>query len=172
MPLPPLCAAPADTAAMGHLPVILSFLDRIGIPHRFDTIASDSFVPGMLVHNGALVIDLDKMRYPGDALHEAGHIAVTSSAQRPTLCDISGDGEEIAAVLWSFAAARACGVPLAAVFHPDGYKGDASWIMEMFEAENYIGLPLLEWMNLTADKQRAATLGVPPFPHMLRWLRE
>ncbi len=155
-----------------HVPAILTFLNGIGIKTRFQKIETKTFVPGLLIENGVLLIDREKLLYPGDLLHEAGHIAVVPSAERDTLSDVTGDGNEIVAILWSYAAIKAIGLPEELVFHEEGYKGDSKWLIESFESENYIGLPLLEWMGFTADKQKAKLLGVPAFPHMLRWLRE
>jgi hypothetical protein len=36
----------------------------------------------------------------------------------------------------------------------------------------YFGVPALQWIGLTAEPRRARELGVPPFPHMLKWLRD
>lgn len=155
-----------------HVPVMLSFLEEIGIRTRKEKIEIKTFVPGLTIQNGVLLIDEEKMLYPGDILHEAGHIAVTPAANRSSLTDVTGDGEEIAAILWSFAASKKMGVPLEITFHPDGYKGDSDWLIDLFTNKNYLGLPLLEWMGFTAAEKKAAELGVAPFPHMLRWLRE
>jgi hypothetical protein len=155
-----------------YFPVILSFLDEIGIKTRMEKIESQTFVPGLIIENGVLIIDKEKMFYPGDLLHEAGHIAVVPEAERSALNEVKGDGQEIAAIIWSVAAAKKIDVPFEILFHPDGYKGQSDWLIETFENGTYIGLPLLEWMGFTAGEKKAAELGVPAFPHMLRWLRE
>ena len=56
-------------------------------------------------------------------------------------------------------------------FHENGYKGDGAWLAETFDRGNYVGLPLLQWMGLTWDEQRAAEHDAEPYPHMVRWLR-
>jgi len=155
-----------------YFPVMLSFLEKIGIPTRMEKIDTTTFVPGLQIENGVLVIDMEKMLYPGDVLHEAGHIAVTPKDQRSSLSDVSGDGNEIAAIVWSYAAAKEIGVPEEILFHPHGYKDQSDWLIEEYNSGNYIGLPLLEWMGFTAAPKKAAELNVPPYPHMLRWLRE
>jgi hypothetical protein len=162
----------AVSKGMEYVPVILNFFREIGIPARMEKIDSKTFVPGLIIRNGELIIDKEKMLYPGDMLHEAGHIAVTPEAKRSALSEVSGDGEEIAAILWSFAAAKKIGVPLEILFHADGYKGDSDWLIENFQNKKYIGLPLLEWMGFTASEKKAAELNVPPFPHMIQWLRK
>src|SRR6218665_1336524 len=90
---------------------ILAFLDEIGIPVSQGTTRADSFLPGIEIRDGGLVIDPAQHFYPGDLLHEAGHIACTDPANRPTLCNVESDpGEEMAAIAWSYAAARAIGI--------------------------------------------------------------
>ena len=90
---------------------ILAFLDRIGIPVIRETAPDGAVLSDMAVRDGALVVDLESLRYPGDMLHEAGHIAVTDPALRPTLGEVSSDpAEEMAAIAWSYAAALNAGI--------------------------------------------------------------
>ena len=81
-------------------------------------------------------------------------------------------GDEICAMLWSYAAIKVLNLPEEIVFHAGGYRGHSSWLVDHFrEKQNYIGLPLLEWMGMTAGPEKAKMLGVPPYPHMIHWLR-
>ena len=151
---------------------IIAFLDRIGIPVACDTIPGDSFLPAMAIRDGALVVDLERLTCPGDLLHEAGHIAVTDPALRPTLSEVSSDGgEEMAAIAWSYAAAVKVGIDPRVVFHDHGYKGGGAHLAAQFAAGNYLALPLLQWFGMALDDQRAAAAGVAPYPQMQRWLR-
>ena len=133
---------------------IFSFLNEIGIDITIGKIKEKTFLPGILISKGKLIVDMDKLSYPGDLLHEAGHIAVTPKAERQYLnANVSQnlsnkEGEEIAAILWSYAAARYIDIPDEVVFHEKGYKGDSSWLMAQFTNKNYVGLPLLQWMGL------------------------
>ena len=166
-------AAPAiGPAALAHLPAMRAFLAEIGIPTQEVALNDDTFLPGILIKNGGLLIDPAKLLYPGDLLHEAGHLAVTPAAERAQLFGnvMAGkpeqqgtDGDEIVAMLWSYAAAQAIGVPPEIVFHPAGYHGSSQWILDNFQQKNYTGLPLLVWMGLTTTDG---------FPTMTRWLRE
>lgn len=148
---------------------ILQFLCSINIPVVEETLPADTFLPGLTVRGSNVIMDPEKLKYPGDLLHEAGHIAVTEADMRPLIgTDALTEewptaGEEIVAMLWSFAACRHIGLELEVVFHPDGYKGGADWLIDEFNNERYLGLPLLDWMGLctTAD-----------FPKMNRWLRQ
>lgn len=119
-------------------------------------------------------MDPKRMKYAGDLLHEAGHIAVTTEEYRPLIGTESmdplwpTDGDELAAVLWSYAALKHLDLKPEVVFHPHGYKNQSEWLIEQFESENYIALPLLEWMGFCFSSEKD---GVAPFPHMIKWLR-
>jgi hypothetical protein len=149
------------------------FLIEIGIAVRSAELGGKTFLPGMRVERGVLVVDESRLTYPGDLLHEAGHLAVLSSEQRQTAGPEMGDdgGFEMAATAWSYAAALHIGIELALVFHPDGYRGNSQAIMENFAAGRYIGVPVLDWLGMTAAPKRALELGVPAYPKMLKWLR-
>lgn len=155
---------------------IRTFLESIGIPVKNKKLDCHCFLPGLIIEKGTIYCDPDKAYYPGDILHEAGHIAVTSPEIRETIGtpqmppEWPSDGDEITAMLWSFAAANHIGIPLEVVFHPDGYKGDSDWIIEQLTNGIYIGLPLLEWFGL-CHSEKNATETSPAFPHMLQWTR-
>jgi hypothetical protein len=141
---------------------IAGFLAGIGIPVRPES-AGDGLLPGLTVCDGGIVANPGRLTYPGDLLHEAGHIAVTDPAYRPRLCDVSEDpGEEMAAIAWSWAAAAELGLDPAIVFHPDGYRGGSATIIECFSSGRWFGVPLLACWGMTEE----AT-----FPRMIRWLR-
>ncbi|MEG3089682.1 hypothetical protein [Sphingomonas sp. PB4P5] len=151
---------------------ISAFLDRIGIPVVLEAIPGDTFLPAMAIRNGALIVDLARLTHPGDLLHEAGHIAVTDPALRPTLSEVSSDGgEEMAAIAWSYAAALAIGIDPRIVFHDHGYAGGGAHLAEQFAAGHYLAVPLLQWFGMARDATTAAADGVAAFPQMIRWLR-
>lgn len=135
---------------------IYSFLDKIGIAYEETKIDGKSFMPGMCITNGKLIIDPKALKYPGDLLHEVGHIAVAPPHRRS---EMNGDiatenaGEEIAALLWSYMAAREAGIPPEVVFHRDGYKGDSDWLVTNFKNKTFIGFPLLNWMKIVEKKE-------------------
>jgi hypothetical protein len=151
---------------------ILAFLSEIGIPVTQGVIAGDSFLPGIAVRDGGLVIDPTRSFYPGDLLHEAGHIACTDPADRPTLCDVESDpGEEMAAIAWSYAAARAIGIETRTLFHADGYQGGSAALADAFDSGTGPGPPMLQYYGMTAEAHQAERLGRPAYPQMARWLR-
>ena len=137
---------------------------------RAATLDEPTFLPGLSIEAGALLID-EALKYPGDILHEAGHIAVTDPAGLGQAAVSADPGEEMAAIAWSYAAARKLDLDPAILFHSDGYKGGASALHENFNAGRYIGVPLLQWFGMTVEPKNAAERGVAPFPHMLRWVR-
>lgn len=152
---------------------IYAFLEKIGIEVIEATIPDATFLPGILIRQGKLIIDRDKLAYPGDVLHEAGHIAVTIPSERPCLDGNITEGrpdkqgDELAVILWTYAACQHISIPPEIVFHTQGYKGDSEWLLEGFKNKQYIGLPLLIWMGMTQDE--AAPEG--GFPKMTTWLR-
>lgn len=147
---------------------IVAFLRRIGIAVEAAALPDDGFLPAIAVRNGVLRYDPDRLAYPGDLLHEAGHIAVTDPAIRPTVSEFDSDGgDEMAAIAWSYAAARAAGIDSATLFHDHGYKGEGAWLADLFDGGGNIGVPMLQYYGLAArpgDKD-------PPFPAMKQWLR-
>lgn len=151
---------------------IVTFLEQIGIPVETDSVPDESLLPAMTIRDGTLVFDPARLEWPGDLLHEAGHIAVTDPALRPTLSDVSSSGaEEMAAICWSYAAAVEIGLDPAIVFHEHGYKGGGPWLVETFASGRYIGLPMLHYLGMVADPNRVEDRGVPLYPQMKRWLR-
>jgi hypothetical protein len=151
---------------------ILAFLDRIGIPVALEQVAGETALPAMTVRDGTLVIDPARLAWPGDLLHEAGHIAVTDTAQRAALSDVSSDpAEEMAAIAWSYAAALAAGIDPRLVFHDHGYRGGGGYLADNFAAGCYVGTPMLEYWGMAVPKRDVEACGVAPYPHMLRWLR-
>lgn len=151
-----------------HLNKIEAFIREIGIDIHRLTLSQDTFLPGILIEQGKLLVDQEKLLYPGDLLHEAGHIAVTPPVERPllggnvTVNNPQKEGDEIAVLLWTYAACRQIDLAPSVVFHPMGYKGQSDWLIERFEQKKYIGLPLLVWMQMTTADE---------FPIMQHWMR-
>lgn len=152
---------------------IVQFLSEIGIPVRAGELPPETFLPGIFIENGGLVIDEARLTYPGDLLHEAGHLAVMSPQERgganATMSD--NGGFEMAAVAWSYAAALHIGLDPVVVFHEGGYRGGSQAILENFGAGRYFGVPVLEWMEMTVGAKPGMEPPVAAYPKMLRWLR-
>lgn len=156
---------------------VLQFLEEIGI-EVIEKQFESSFLPGLDLGSNCIYIDYDNLLYPGDILHEAGHLAVTTCQERKLVGtdQISSEwptqGDEIAAILWSYAALHHLQLPLEFVFHPNGYKNASKWYISNFSSGNYIGLPLLEWMGLCLGNEKAEKEKKSPFPAMQKWLRD
>ncbi len=148
------------------------FLEEIGIVLREGEIPETTFLPGVSIENGEVVYSKSKLLYPGDILHEAGHIAVTDSSKRDS---ISGNvaevnsgkaAEEQAVLLWTWAAIQKTGIPPEVVFHPAGYKNASSSLIDNFQEGEFEGLDLLVWMKMTKNPGERGG-----FPQMTNWLR-
>jgi hypothetical protein len=156
---------------------IADFLTGIGIPVEAAELPGECFLPGIAPERGRLLVDEERLEFPGDLLHEAGHIACMPAAARESqhgTVDVPGvDMRQLewAAIPWSYAAALAIGIDPAVVFHSGGYNGRAEALLGTFAAGGMLGVHLLDEAGMTASASRAAALGVEPFPHMLRWLR-
>src|SRR5919202_4911006 len=98
----------------------------------------DSFLPGLVLDRGGLLVDEARLLYPGDLLHEAGHVAVAPAWARPSMTgsiDVPGldtSNLEWAAIPWSYAAALAIEIDPALVFHGGGYRGHSEGLLATF----------------------------------------
>jgi hypothetical protein len=157
---------------------IVRFLARIGIGVATAELGDDTFLPGILIERGRMLVDPRRLRYPGDLLHEAGHLAVLAPAVRASFGDGTAGPQidmaklEVMAIAWSYAAALELDLDPAVVLHDDGYRGQAEALRRTFALGVYFGIDDLEAAGMTLGLRRAAQLGVAPYPHMLRWLRE
>jgi hypothetical protein len=150
---------------------ILDFLDSIGISVGTGE-AGDSAINGMTVWGDVIILDPAIPAWPGDLLHEAGHISMTEPSLRGDQEAASHDpAEEMGAMAWSAAAAVHLGFELETVFHPDGYRGQSLELIDSFRSGRMIGMPFLAWLGMTAEPHRAAEQGIPAYPVMQRWLR-
>jgi hypothetical protein len=161
-----------------NLNKVILFLQSIGLSIQYADIETDCFLPGISIENGGLIIDKQKLKYPGDILHEAGHLAVVPAAERITLNehDIAlrpqREAEEMMAIAWSYAVCVHLGINARFVFHDDGYKGGGSSLAENFENKQYFGVPMLQWVGMTLEEKNAIEQGKPAYPAMLYWLRK
>ena len=56
------------------------FLASIGLKTAPVVLAETGFLDGLMISHGVLLIDEGRLAYPGDLLHEAGHLAPSRSA--------------------------------------------------------------------------------------------
>lgn len=152
---------------------LAAFVRGVGIEVRAATLSEPTFLPGLDIEYGALLIDEERLSHPGDILHEAGHIAVAEPSQRKERRLSRDGGDENAAIAWSYAAVRHLGLDPALVFHEAGYHGWSKAFVENFDAGRYVGVPLLQAYDMAVEPpRRGRPVGdAVPFPHMLRWMR-
>jgi hypothetical protein len=148
---------------------IVNFLIKIGIEVTKTPLQRQTFLPGVSVDHGAILIDETKLLYPGDLLHEAGHLAVMPAQQRKQAQDNVSKkaSEEMMAIAWSYAALIHLGLEPSVVFHEGRYRGWSEALIENFTQGRYIGVPMLQWIGLTVDEKRAKETGDPD---MMNWL--
>ncbi|HEV2705846.1 MAG TPA: hypothetical protein VGV59_07960 [Pyrinomonadaceae bacterium] len=129
-------------------------------------------MPGIEPRGGTLFVNETKLKYPGDLLHEAGHLAIVPSERRNGLTGNVGQKayEEMSAIAWSYAAAVHLDLHRAVVFHREGYRGGSQSLIENFSSGHDIGVATLEWLGLTCEAKTARTKGVEPYPQMLKWM--
>jgi hypothetical protein len=150
----------------------VTFLKTIGIDVEFTQIDEPCFLPGFMLANAKVLVDREKMLYPGDLLHEAAHLAVVPAADRPSLLAASimqrkdREAEEMMAIAWSYAACVHLDIDPYFVFHADGYNGGGKDIADNFKEGRYFGVPMLQWTGMAAAGNAA-----PAYPAMLCWLR-
>lgn len=128
---------PLQDAALARR--IIGFLRGIGLAVEEAEVPEGSFLPGVRIAQGRLRVDLARLRWPGDLLHEAGHLAVVPAALRPAMDDALQElpavlhGGEIEATAWAWAAMCHLGLPSAVLFHDGGYHGRAAGLRTTFE---------------------------------------
>ncbi len=112
-----------------------------------------------------ILVDPERLAYPGDLLHEAGHVALERPSARACLSQEvlarrpPAQSEELGVLLWTSLAAKEIGLPSDVVFHAGGYRGESAWIAQQLESPAPIGLPLLVWMGV-AERDATGTVRV------------
>ncbi|MES2521027.1 MAG: hypothetical protein V4585_23145 [Bacteroidota bacterium] len=155
---------------------IADFIQKIGIPISFCQIEEQTFLPGLMIEKGTLLIDKKQLKYIGDTLHEAGHIALMTPEERKCLqgsLENQADAPaiEMAAIAWSYAACLEIGIDPSLVFHSEGYKGDGENILQNFNNGQYFGVPILEWLEMTERVTNTQQKDTHSYPKMVSWMR-
>ena len=157
---------------------ITAFLASIDIALTEGEIPTAALLPGVAIVSGRLVVDRDRLTWPGDLLHEAGHIAVMPAALRGTLGGTLADDPEVPhagepeATAWAWAALMAIGLKSEVLFHAGGYQGRSPGLAFTFSVGGYPGAAGLIAAGLALSTADAARRGEQSYPHMVRWLRE
>lgn len=152
-----------------------AFLGTIGVDMRAGAVDVPTLFPGSLIERGSLTVDESKLLAPGDALHEAAHIALAPPERRGAdlaFLDDADGGEELTTIAWCWAALLEIDVAPEDIYHGTAYpRGDSAMIIENARRGTYIGFPLLQAWGMAFDQPNARLRGVEPFPHMVCWLR-
>jgi hypothetical protein len=157
---------------------LAGFLNGIGLEVIRGKTKGETFLPGIEVKDGRLIVDEPHLLYPGDLLHEAGHLAVLPPKLRSRL---NGDLMEtvmdtalleVAAIAWSYAACLHLEIDPRVVFHPAGYKGKADALLMGFNCGVYPGANQLQAAGMALQRGQTDGPGRQPYPKMLKWLRE
>jgi len=165
-------------SAIDPLAAIVAFLESIGMAVEARSLGPDTFLPGVTIEQGAVLYDPERLEWPGDLLHEAGHIAVAPPHLRPSLSDrippelLGPHAGEPEATAWAFAATVAIGLPVEVLFHGGGYHGRSAGLAFTYSHGVYPGLAGLAACGMALGPAHAAQAGASPFPAMVRWLRE
>ena len=150
---------------------LAAFVRGIGIEAVPASLPDSTFLPGLDVRYGVLLIDDARLAYPGDILHEAGHVAVCDPAERKQEKLTPNLGDEIAAIAWSYAALRFLDLNPAVVFHEGGYQRGSRPFIENISTGRYVGVLLLQLYGLAVEPRLAEAHGLEAYPHMLGWVR-
>lgn len=157
---------------------VTDFLMEIGVPVEFRDLEGYCFLPGIQIANGILLIDIDRLQFPGDIIHEAGHIAVVPPAERATLNEISicerpmREAEEMMVIAWSYAVCVHLNIDPSFVFHDQGYHSGGSHLADQFKEGRYFGVPMLQWTGMALEKREPQNPHLPVYPAMINWMRE
>lgn len=157
---------------------MVDFIRDIGIEIVETPLDVETFIPGIYIEQGKLLVDEQKLLYPGDLLHEAGHIAMIPGHLRHYATgnvgkvDQIGNSYEIEAIAWSWAAVTALGIDPEMLFHNKGYKGGAQALLLNFQLGVYFGIAGIEEAGIAYSNHKAAELGIEPFPAVQKWLRD
>jgi len=151
---------------------ISDFLTSIGIGVHPATLDEATFLPGIAVRGGELQVDESRLLYPGDLLHEAGHLALLPGGERMLATDeIAHENPavvEVGAMAWSYAASKYLGIDAREVFHEGGYRGHSRALLRSYELGVYLGAEVLVRFGLTSSLGESVE---HRYPRMRRWVR-
>lgn len=161
-----------------HYRAIFAFIAGIGLPIRETPLSEGTFLPGVELREGGILVDPQRLQWPGDLLHEAGHLAVLPSRVRhiaeedqPNAVDVAHAGE-LEAMAWAYAAAHALEIPVEVLIHEGGYHGRSRELLQMYAFGVYPGLKGLCDAGLAAAPGFTPDCGEVRYPRMLKWLRD
>lgn len=176
---------------------VIEFVRDIGLEVEACPQAS-GFLPHVRIVRGGLHV-VPAQVFPGDILHEAGHLAVIPSRFRPlaqddlegvfeamgrhlqdnpdglgcwpedTLCRAILQSGEAEATAWQYAAARHIGLPDALLFPPGSFDGGAEDVLGALTQGRHLGINGLRAAHWTRTSLRAPG-ALPVYPELAFWL--
>lgn len=158
--------------------LIFDFITRTGLPIAEAPLPTTTFLPGIMIRDGGLVVDPKQLKWPGDLLHEAGHLAVLPPALRALANDDLAEEFDVAhageleAMAWAYAALVELGLPAEVLIHEGGYNGKSRDLLQMYAFGVYPGLQGLCAAGMTAAPGFSPEPLPLRYPQMLLWLRE
>jgi len=157
---------------------LVGFINGIGIECSESALPEPTFLPGVDIQGGRIIYDKARLKYPGDLLHEAGHLAVLlpihrEQAQSPDnlFGNVNPAAAEICAISWSWAALQRLQLASEIVFHEHGYRGGSQNIIDNFCNGKYMGVPLLQYYGMTKEPKHDVAADEHTYPKMKHWLR-
>jgi hypothetical protein len=166
-------------------------VDEVSVP-------ADTVLPHVRIHEGGLLVDVARC-YPGDVLHEAGHIAIMPGAFRPLANgDLKAVGKAMRKHLedhpeglathpedpvcraliqvsdpevtaWQYAAAVAVGLPMQWLFPPGTYGDEGPDILRSLQHSAYVGINGLQAAHWTVIRANPHRK-LPVYPQLAHWL--
>ena len=181
--------------------IACDFVRSIGIPVQLteeNAALAGGFLPKIQVSAGGLIVDVTQV-FPGDILHEAGHLAVIPAVFRPQasghleavhaamsshlqenieglmscpedpVCRAIMQADDPESTAWQYAAAQAIGLPDEWLFPEDAFDGEAANTLAALRARQYLGINGLQAAGWTVLR-RNPRRDVPEYPKLAFWL--
>ncbi|MCC5612526.1 hypothetical protein LC612_38995 [Nostoc sp. CHAB 5834] len=177
----------------------IEFVQGLGLPVTIteDADLTDTFIPYVRVEAGGLTIS--GAVFPGDILHEAGHLAVIPGDFRPLAVDSLSavmdamtkyiennphgltqwpedplsrailQSGEAEATAWQYAAAQAIGLPDEWLFPADSYDGGSAHVLQDLKTRTYLGVNGLQAAGWTVQRKQEYRESAV-FPALNFWL--
>ncbi len=170
----------------------------VGLPVVEVTDAVDGFLPHVRVKGGGLQVDVAQC-YPGDVLHEAGHVALIPAQFRPLaeggleavneamaeflkahpdgllswpenpVCRAVMQVSECEATAWQYAAAVEVGLPMTWLFPPGSYENEGDTELLRLRHNRHMGINGLQAAQWTQVRHNPHR-PLPVYPQLAQWL--
>ncbi len=161
------------------LKYIFHFLKLTGFRIEFAQLPENqTFLPGISIFNGTILVDKNTLLYTGDVLLAAGCLAIMPATVRHSAntyyLDTHYTKEQIQsmAIAWSYAACVEMGINPLEVFGTERYNGCAEELLKQFLSGSFNGLNLLRKAGFCHDTEDEQHYGAKRYPYMMRWIAD